>query len=320
MGRHCIAAAVFALCAFASVGIADQWREDGDARAGSMPWSVTVSADGDTLWVSMVGLRNRDNVWRYDADTLEVKAKASYRGHAVESVLIDGGARLVVTNSRDDKRMVLDAETLEVERAIEVGRIPKDFRLTADEKTAYIANWGGGSLSVVDLEAGKLTHDIRVGRNARGVALSPDGGEAYVMAFGPDEVIVVDTATRKVEARIDACKNPRHAQVVGDHLLVTCFGARHVAVIDRNERKVVRKLRVGRGPKTIAVSPDQTIAVTADEKSNTLSFIDLESWTVNTVKTTGRKPCGVQFAPDGSRLYVTARGSHELIVLERRAD
>jgi YVTN family beta-propeller protein len=60
---------------------------------------------------------------------------------------------LLVTNSRRDELVVLDARTMDVERRIPVGRIPKDLEVSADGSTAYVAHWGGGSLGVVDLAA-----------------------------------------------------------------------------------------------------------------------------------------------------------------------
>lgn len=312
-------AAVALICSFAGAARADGWRVESETNTGSMPWSVTVSPEGATLWVAMVGLKDRDNVWRYDASTLEVQAKSKYRGHAVETILVAGGKRLLVTNSRRDELVELDAEDLSVERRLSAGKIPKDFRVSADETTAYLANWGGHGLTILDLDSGDKDF-VRTGRHARGIALAPDGSEAYVTNFGARSVAVVDLESLEVTARIKTCKNPRHVVVVGDQLLVSCFGASHVLVIDRQDREVVRKLKVGKGPKTIALAPDGSFAVTADERGNSVSFIDLSTWQVDTVKLPARKPCGVTISPDGDKVYVTARGSHELLVLSRDSE
>jgi len=293
---------------------ADSWKVARKVPAGSMPWSVTVSADGEHLWVSMVGFKDRDNVWRYDAEALTVEAKSSFPGHAVESELIADGARLLVTNSRKDALMELDATTLRAVRRFESGRTPKDFDLNRDQSIAFVANYGAGTLSAIDLADGSARH-VYTGKNARGATLAPDGREVYVMNFGARSVAVVDTATLEVRARIRTCKNPRHGVVVGKDLLVTCYGTRHVLVIDRATRTIRRTLVVGRGPKTIALSPDTHIAVTANENDDSISIIDTETWEVETKDLAARKPCGVTFSPDGARLYVTARGSHQLLEL-----
>ena len=145
-----------------------------------------------------------------------------------------------MSNSRRDELVELDAVDLSVVRRIETGKVPKDFRVSADERTAYVANWSGNSLSVIDLETEQRV-DVPTGRHARGVALAPDDSEIYVMNFGAASVAVVDATSIEVVATIRTCKNPRHAVVAGNELLVTCFGARHVAVIDRAERKAAAR-------------------------------------------------------------------------------
>jgi YVTN family beta-propeller protein len=281
-----------------------------------MPWSVTVSSDGQDLYVSLVGDRDRNNVWRYDAETLEVQARSLFEGHAVESELIKDDTRLLVTNSRVDLLMELDAESLKVIREIRTDRVPKDIDLSPDRKTAYIANYSAGTLSAIRLADGSATH-VKTGKHARGATMAPDGSEVYVMNFGSHSVSVVDTANLKVVARIRTCKQSRHGVVVGKNLLVTCYGSRKVAVIDRTTRKVVRRLTVGAGPKTIALSKDGSMAVTANERGNSISIIDTSTWAVNTMRLRARKPCGATFSPDGSQIYVTARGSNQLLKLVR---
>lgn len=309
---------VTSLCFLISPAWGDNWEFTRSVRTGSMPWSVTVSADGAQLWVSMVGRRDHENVWRYDADTLKVEAKSSFIGHAVESELVADEQRLLVTNSRVDLLMELDAQSLKVLRRIRTDRIPKDFDVSPDQSTAYIANYGAGTLSAIRLKDGKASH-VKTGKKSRGATVAPDGSEVYVMVFGERDVVVVDTSTLAVTDRIPACKNPRHAVVIGKHLLVTCYGTRHVVVIDRETRKLARTLEVGRGPKTIARAPRGDFAVTANEKGDSISIIDTTTWTVTTIAVAAQQPCGVAVAPGGERIYITARGSHRLLEMTRRS-
>ncbi len=301
------------------------WRLVGRVSTASMPWSVTVSPDGGSLYVAHVGVgkRHRDNVWRYDARTLEVEARSVFRGHAVEAVFTRDGRRLFVTNSRVDQLLELDPLDLSVLARWQPGRVPKDLRLSPDERTAVVANWQSGDVSLVDVtRPGAEAERIATGRFTRGVELSADGTRAYAMAFGAGRVAVVDMIQRRVSQRqLARCRNPRHAVLANEStLLVTCNGDRAVLVIDLVQGRVKRRLRVGGGPKTIAVSPSSSLAVVANEASGSLSAIDLRSWAVDTLSMPGRKPCGVAFSPDGDRLYVTLRGSHELLAFARVRD
>jgi YVTN family beta-propeller protein len=294
-----------------------RWAVIDRAETGSMPWSVTTSADGATLYVAHVGEKDHDNVRRYDAATLDVEARAKFRGHAVESALSDDGGTLFVTNSRRHRVVELDPGTLATRGHHATGKIPKDFRLAPDGTQLYIADYGSDTLSVVTLSSGQRTA-VEVGRRPRGVAVAPDGSRVYVVHMGSGTISVVDAGTLAVTATWRACRGARHAQVAGDRLLVTCNSGRDVVVLDTATGDRVRRIRVGRGPKTIAVSPDGSLAVTADERAGTATLVDLATYQTATLRLGADRPCGVAFAPDGNRIYVTARGSDELIVIARR--
>lgn len=296
------------------------WEVVARVDTGSMPWGVTVSADGADLYVTHVGQKDRDNVRRLDAATLELEARAKFRGHAVESALTADGKTLYVTNSRKHVLLALDAETLAVTARHPTGKIPKDFRLAADGSSAYVADYGGGTLSVIDLATGDRTA-VKVGRAPRGVALSPDGATAFVTNMGSGTVTVVDTATLDVTATWKACRSPRHVVAISEaRVLVGCYGARNVVVLDAATGKKLRTVRVGRGPKTIALTPDGATAITANERDDSITFIDLSSYDTTTLGDVGDQPCGVTVSPDGTSVYVTGRGSDELIVVGQRVD
>jgi YVTN family beta-propeller protein len=294
----------------------ERWTVVDRVKTGSMPWGVSTSADGATLYVTHVGEKDRDNVRRYDAETLDVTARARFRGHAVESALSDDGDTLFVTNSRRHRVVVLDPQTLETRGHHATGLTPKDFRIAPDGKRLYTADYGGGTMSVISLPSGERT-SVGVGRHPRGIAIAPDGKRVYVVNMGSGTVSVVDAGTLKVTATWNACPAARHAQVAGDRLLVTCYGGRQVVVLDAATGKQVRRIPVGSGPKTIAVSRDGAFAITADERGGTATFIDLTTYRTSTLRLGAVQPCGVAIAPDGERAYVTARGSDELIVIAR---
>lgn len=291
-------------------------------RTASMPWSVTPSPDGRSLYVAHVGVgkRHRDNVWRYDAESLEVKAKSAFPGHAVEIAVTRDGRRIFTTDSRVHELLELDPRDLSVRARWTPGEVPKDLRLTADESRAVVANWGSHDLALVDLETpGAPPRRVRTGRHTRGVELAADGATAYAMAFSANHIAVVSLNEMTVTERLrPGCDRPRHAVATERFLLVTCNGNGLVVVIDLRTRQVARRLPVGPGPKTIALSPDRRLAVVANERGNSITAIEIPTWKTTTARVPGKKPCGASFSPDGRRLYLTLRGSHELLVLVRQ--
>jgi large repetitive protein len=64
---------------------------------------------------------------------------------------------------------------------------------------AYVANFGGGSVSVIDTSTNTVIGlPITVGSNPYGVAITPDGARAYVTNEGGTTVSVIDTSTNTV--------------------------------------------------------------------------------------------------------------------------
>jgi YVTN family beta-propeller protein len=299
-----------------------RWRLAARAPTGSMPWGASVSPDGKWLYVTHVGEKDHDNVFRYDAATLDVRARAQFAGHAVESVPSADGRLLYVTNSRKHELLVLDALGLEVRQRHATGKIPKDFRLAPDESVAYVADYGGGTLSALDLTGGAARRTVKVGKHPRGVALTRDGTTAVVTDNGGKTVSIVDTRTLAVTDTVTVCPSPRHAAITDDGatVLVTCLASGQLAVLDAARGAVTRKVPVGKGPKTVVITRDQTLAITADERGDSLTFVDLKTWDTRTVPLPADRPCGLALSPDDRRLYVTARGSNEVLVIERSVE
>ncbi len=311
------------------VMMGEHWRLRARRPVASMPWSVTVSADGKSVYVAHVGVgkRHRDNVWRIDADTLEVRARSAFRGHAAESALIRNDTALLVSNSRTNQLMELDARTLKVHRRIATAKVPKHFVVTAhgdgddrgDKARIFVANWDEGAIEIISMNSGERVALLPVGRHARGVALSPQGERLYAMNFGEDSISVIDTAEPRVLRTSKACRAPRHGVLVagGKRLLVTCHEDAALLDLDADTLTVRRRIPVDLGPKTVIVNRDERYAIVAAEAGNALSIVELATGNERRIELPARGPCGVALAPDGTRLYVTARSSHELLVFER---
>src|SRR3546814_14972712 len=66
-----------------------------------------------------------------------------------------------------------------------------------DNRTAYTANIGSGTVSVLDLAEGKKLRDLAVGGKPEGLALTKGGRELWVGDLDAPRVSIWDTATAK---------------------------------------------------------------------------------------------------------------------------
>jgi YVTN family beta-propeller protein len=86
---------------------------------------------------------------------------------------------------------------------------PMGLALSADNKTLYVANGRGGTISIVDTASLKVVRTVAgVGGRPWGLAVSADGATLY-SANGPsNDVAVIDIASGKVTQKIATCGSP----------------------------------------------------------------------------------------------------------------
>lgn len=291
----------------------------GGAPTGSQPKGTTVSPDGTKVYTTNFGQDGSKNVYRYDPETLALKAKANFKGNAIESIVTSDNKKIYISNFDFKQMLELDADTLVIKRTFTVESVPKHFAISPDEQTLYVSNWGSGTVSFLDLKTGKIRATVKVGVNPRGTQVTRDGKTLYVANFTSDYLSVIDTETAKEIKQIKTDKIPRHLAVTNDgaFVFVSCYGAEKVQQIDTSKGEVVRTFNVGRGPKTIELSKDEKFFYTADYKGNSMSIGNIETGEVLVLPIPTVKSSGLAVSPDDRRIYVTGWDSINLLVFER---
>src|SRR5688572_33293933 len=92
-------------------------------------------------------------------------------------------AVLLVLSKAENTLAVVDPDSLEVLRKVPVGEGPHEVVVSADGKTAFVANYGnqkpGNTISVIDIEAGKELRRVNLGPLTRPHGLYECGGKVY---------------------------------------------------------------------------------------------------------------------------------------------
>lgn len=151
---------------------------------------------------------------------------------------------------------------------ISVGANPGEVVVSADGRTAYVANQGSNTVSVIDVASGSVTATVAVGRVPAGLALTPDGGTLWVANYSDGTVQPVDTGTLTAGTPVP----------------------------------------VGDGPENMAITPDGRTLYVADIHDNTVSPVDLATRKAGTAIPVGPRPFNVVAAPDGKTVYVSNSG------------
>nr|WP_281366998.1 YncE family protein [Janibacter alkaliphilus] len=203
----------------------------------------------------------------------------------------------------------IDTASLEIERVVEVGAVPKYVAATPDGKHVLVSNWCSMDLSVIDAKTAKVVKTIPLGgENPRGIAVSPDSSTAYVANMGNDETVKVDLGSGEVTPFASTGVNPRHLLMSpkGDRLYITNAGSGTVSKVDTGNGEVVGEATVGADPRSMAMSPDGAALYVANYDSATVSKVRAEDMSVLQTVETDDVPIGITYEPTKKRVWVAS--------------
>lgn len=190
----------------------------------------------------------------------------------------------------------VDTESLEIDQVIEVGAVPKFLAVTPDDKYVLVTNWCSFDLSIVDTQFGTEIARIDIGRHPRGVAITSDSTRAYVTEMGGSDIAIVP---------LDQIVRPRIAPIPprGELAVLGDWG------VDLDIEWIEG---VGRGPRSVVLSPDDKFLYATLNGEGRVIKIDLETNEVIERVNTGAAPRSMAMSTDGTTLYVVNYNSNTM--------
>jgi YVTN family beta-propeller protein len=188
-------------------------------------------------------------------------------------------------------------DTMEVDKVIPVGAVPKYLAVTPDQKYLLVSNWCSYSLSVIDIHTSKVVESVSLGPYPRGIAVSPDSKTAYVAVMGSFDIAEVDLEDFSVSWIRGVGSGPRHLCMApdGKYLYATLNGEGNVAKIDPKTRRVVDKVATGAQPRSMAIAPDGKSLFVVNYDSSTMSQIRTGDMKVVDTVGTNALPIGITY-------------------------
>ncbi len=152
-------------------------------------------------------------------------------------------------------------------------KTPVNLATSPDGERLYVVCENSNSLAVVDLRTGKVVDEIAVGKRPHDVAVSPDGDTLYVTNRMSDSLSVISPGaspgapgSRRVVSEIAVGDEPHGVltDAPGQHVYVLNTAQDSISVIDTRELKEIKRLASGRGPWSLARSPNgQSMCITS---------------------------------------------------------
>ncbi|RXZ63917.1 beta-propeller fold lactonase family protein [Pelagerythrobacter rhizovicinus] len=190
------------------------------------------------------------------------------------------------------------------------------------EAALFVANKFGNSLSKIDLASGEEVARVDSCADPHELATSPDGTHVALACYGGTSVDLFRASDLSRVKRIELGENARPHGIVwhanGD-LYTTAEGRRSIFWIrdPLSENAETFEFSTGQeGTHMLAVAPDARHAWTVDMGSKTVTLVDLLTRRAPRSVEVGIEPEGIDLAPNGRTLWVSARGSDKAFALD----
>jgi DNA-binding beta-propeller fold protein YncE len=238
------------------------------------------------LYVSRVG-----GITAMDVDTKTVTTldPAAQRTH--ESLILNNGANLLVTDSGTNSAHVLDTLTGAVLADIPMHQKPDGAFFDPFTGLAVVMNGASGDLVLVDPKTWKDVGSIPIGGDLE-FGASDGAGRAFVNVEDQNLIAVIDMKTKAVVARypLAGCKGPSGlAYAAHAGVLIAACGNGVGKVINAATGADVATLAIGHFPDAVIYDPVRKLAFIPCALEGVLEVIDVRSPTdvsiVQSVKT-----------------------------------
>jgi YVTN family beta-propeller protein len=147
---------------------------------------------------------------------------------------------ILVLSKRDRTLAIVDPSTLKVVARVPVGDDPHEVIASSDGRTAYVSNYGGGSLhtlAVIDLVAQKALEPIDLSPLRGPHGLTFVGGKTWFTVEGSKAIGSYDPALKKIDWVLGTGQNRTHMIYVADdlkHIVTTNVSSGTVSLIEKN--------------------------------------------------------------------------------------
>jgi DNA-binding beta-propeller fold protein YncE len=231
-------------------------------------------------------------------------------------------SRVYSPNLTTGKVDVIDPETFKVIESLDAIPSPEHIVPSWDLQTLWVSgdiSYGGGHADVmpIDPKTGKLGQAIEV-PDSYNMYFTPDGRSAIVVAEAMRRLEFRDPHTMALQGYIDTpkCSGINHADFSpdGSYAIFTCEYNNALAKIDLVHHTLVETLYLSPGhmPQDIRVAPDGSAFFVADMLRDGLVVIDGNIFGELGFIPTGVGAHGLYPSRDGTKLYVSNRGTHNI--------
>ncbi len=290
------------------------------ANGAESSGSLILGKDGKVLYSANF---QAGSVSRIDRDSGKLLGEADLGGD-LERVALSPQGVLAVTDALGGWVYLLDADTLKTKEKIKVDGRPMGVVHDARNRVFWVVTFEGGKLLALDQSSGKIRFDANVQETPRGLALLSDGRLLITHSLvGAVSLWDARTVPAKLVRTIALAHQEDPVETVsqGQPRLLD-----QIAVSpDEGEAWLPHVLWNFDHPFQFQSTVFPAVSVLALEEGKEREAVEHRKQLfqqINILEDGNRtrivsNPTEAAFSPDGSRVYVTAAGSEDLLVFDR---
>lgn len=235
----------------------DTLEKKGEIETSRGPQDLVFSKDGKRLFVISPLEWTMHTI---DVDAMKVAGEPfKFKNKPRRILLSPDGKKLYVLlvvggDGTGANVTVLDADSFELEKEVEVGRHPQDMALGNNGKTLVTASFDDSMLSVIDTDTLEVTGRVSAG-TGMGLAVHQTKPIAYSMVSFDDEIQIVDLESGKTLKTFSAGSWPTYPSFdkSGRYLYIPHEESANIVKLDTETNEVVAKVAVGDEPIEVVV-------------------------------------------------------------------
>ena len=236
---------------------------------------------------------------------------------------------LVALNKAEANMAIIDPATMTVTGKVPVGDGPHEVVLSADGKTAYVANYGnqqpGNSISIIDIASAKELKRVDLLPIIRPHGIQLIGNKLYFSAEANRMIARLDVESGKIDWMMGIGQNLPHmvagttdqkkfatANIMSDSVTILEFAN---GAGNPGPSKITH-VGVGKQPEAVDISPDGKEVWTGLNADGMVEVVDAVTYkSVAKIDTKGR-PYRVRFTPDGKTVVCTMLPTKEVVIID----
>lgn len=212
---------------------------------------------------------------------------------------------------------ILDAETGEIVRRIEVPGAVHHTAVSPDGRYAVATHPSGDGISVIDLTSFKLTAFVPTGSMPNYAAFGSDSGVVYVSNAGNGTISEVDLARGIVRRNLTAGLGPEHIIIDADKAVLYAVDADAGDVIELSlsDGAVLRNFAIGGELHGMDLSDDRATLFVAGRGEDKVATITLANGDVQFAPLSPQ-PYHLTNVPGTGRLFVTSAAEPKVWIVD----